>query len=220
MRPLIDKRFELEIIGVRILTPNTFILRLERKDIPFVPGQHMVIGFPGEMENREYSIYSGLDDDYLDFLIKEVDGGLISSRLISLRKGDKLCVQGPYGFFVIPEDILEKKHNFIATGTGVAPFHSMVKSYSKLDYQLIHGIRNASEKYDQSSYLKSRRAYCLSQDHTNIDYHGRLTDYLKQHGVPNEYYYLCGNSAMIDEVYEMLLAADVPIPQIKMEVYF
>ena len=112
MRPLIDKKFELEILGVRILTPNTFVLRLERKDISFVPGQHMVIGFPGEMENREYSIYSGLEDSYLDFLIKEVDGGLVSSRLISLRKGDKLSIQGPYGFFVIPEDTINKKHNF------------------------------------------------------------------------------------------------------------
>ena len=199
---------------------GVLFLDAKRKDISFVPGQHMVIGFPGEMENREYSIYSGLEDSYLDFLIKEVDGGLVSSRLISLRKGDKLSIQGPYGFFVIPEDTINKKHNFIATGTGVAPFHSMVKSYSNLDYRLIHGIRNASEKYDQASYLKGRRVYCLSQDHTNTDYHGRLTDYLKQQGISNEYYYLCGNSAMIDEVYEILLAADVPIPQIRMEVYF
>ena len=72
MEIITDQKIILKVLNVRHITENTFVLRIERNGIKFDSGQHMVIGFPGEMENREYSIYSSVKDDFIEFLIKEV----------------------------------------------------------------------------------------------------------------------------------------------------
>ena len=66
------------VLSVRDLTESTYILRFARKGMAFKPGQHLVVGIPGSGEYREYSIYSGINEDFLEILIKEVDDGLVS----------------------------------------------------------------------------------------------------------------------------------------------
>ena len=62
-----------------------FILRTERKNIKFNPGQFFSIGVPGIPINREYSVSSSINDDYLDFLIREISDGVLSSKLKTLK---------------------------------------------------------------------------------------------------------------------------------------
>ncbi len=73
----------------------------------FSPGQHLVLGVPGSTELREYSIYSGIHDDFLEVLIKEVDDGMVNRQLKTVPRGDSLEVRGPYGFFLAKAAIPE-----------------------------------------------------------------------------------------------------------------
>lgn len=209
------------VLKVRHLTESTFVLRIERKGFKFIPGQCVNIGCVGSGINREYSTYSGVNDPYLEFLIKEVKGGAVSPKLKRLQEGDEVEMEGPYGLFIIknPED-RSKKYLFIGTGTGIAPFHSFIKSYPHLDYKILHGIRYAREQYDREDYEPGRYIACVSREKGG-DFQGRVTDYLKQNPVdPGTTFYLCGNRLMISDVYDILRKQGVSGSNIFTEVFF
>lgn len=216
-----NKNGTYRVMGVRFLTDSTYILRVERNGFEFVPGQCVNIGLTNEAVNREYSTYSGIDDKYLEFLIKIVDGGLVSTALSKLKKGDRVSIDGAYGLFTIQNhEDKKKKYTFIGTGTGIAPFHAFIKSYPRLDYQILHGVRTKDEQYDKGDYKKGRYVACISREKGG-DYNGRVTDYLKQTKIdPNRIYYLCGNSEMINDVYDILRGEGVSGSNIITEVFF
>src|SRR3989344_5645569 len=117
------------VIKVRHLTTSAFVIRLQRNNFQFTPGQCVNLGLPDDAVNREYSTYSGIKETYLEFLIKSVKGGLVSQKLQQLKAGDRITLDGAYGLFTLREPgNLKLKYTFIATGTGIAPFHSYVKS--------------------------------------------------------------------------------------------
>ncbi len=211
-----------KVTGRRELTDTTFVLEIERKNMDFEPGQHLLVGKAGDMHRREYSIYSGINDDTLDVLIREVENGEVSKTLKNIRPGDMLEVQGPLGFFTIEESFLTtgNKFLFIATGTGISPFHSMVKSLPRLDYLLLHGIRYATEAYDREDYDTQRYVACTTRDASG-DFQGRVTDYIRKNSIdPNTHCYLCGNFEMIREAMDLLEKKGVANDHLHAEVYF
>ena len=109
---------------------------------------------------------------------------------------------------------------FIASGTGIAPFHSFINSYPSLNYTLIHGVKYGEEAYDSDEYNAKRYILCTSRDKQgNIQ--GRVTDYLKNYSPDKTaYYYLCGNSNMIHDAYDILREKSVDAGRIHAEVYF
>ena len=210
-----------KVIEIRNLSDSTYVLRLERNGFSFKPGQCVNIGLKGSGVNREYSTYSGIDEPYLEFLIKEVKGGTVSPRLRKVEPGTEVELHGPYGSFVIePEQIETSRFVFIGTGTGIAPFHSFARSYPNLDYQIINGIRDASEQFDCKDYDPSRLTCCVSREKWD-GFNGRVTDYLKQTEIAQDkVYYLCGNQGMIYDVYDILRNAGVSGDQILTEAFF
>ena len=109
---------------------------------------------------------------------------------------------------------------FIASGTGIAPFHSMVKSYPGLNYELIHGVRYSEEAYERGDYDEERHTLCVSRDNKG-DYKGRLTGYLKESSFDkNTCFYLCGNSDMIFDAMEILREKGFDRENVNVEVYF
>ncbi len=210
-----------ELLAIRHLTPSAYVLRMSRRGLSFRAGQHILLGQAGSIHNREYSIYSGEDDNYFEVLVKEVTDGLVSKQLKHVQVGEKLQLEGPLGFFTIEPELIEKgKFLFIATGTGIAPFHSFVQSYPHINYQLLHGVRFSSETYDYESYDKERILLCTSGDDKG-DFHGRVTDYIKQHPVSiDTHCYLCGNFNMIHEVFDLLEQQGLPPENVHAEVYF
>jgi ferredoxin--NADP+ reductase len=206
---------------VRNLTESTYVLRFSRNGMQFNPGQHLVLGLPGSAELREYSIYSGIQDDFLEVLIKEVDEGVVSRQLKTIDKGESLEVRGPYGFFLTgAADTSPGKMLFLSSGTGIAPFHSFVRSYPGADYRIIHGVRNMSEAYDLKDYQRDRCTVCTSRDEKG-DFFGRLTDYLLETDLdPDCKVYLCGNSNMIFDAMDILRKRGIQQKQIFTEVYF
>ena len=85
----------------RSLTEETFVLRFDRGNIQFKAGQHIVVGLKGESDLREYSVYSGEKDDYLEILVREVVDGTVSIQLKHCKPGQLLQVNGPFGSFGI-----------------------------------------------------------------------------------------------------------------------
>ena len=176
---------------------------------------------PGSLENREYSVYSGENDDFLEVLVREVEGGKVSGKLNKLRPGAEIDVTGPFGFFKFnPEKYTSKKFLFVATGTGISPFHSFVRTFPELDYKLIHGVRLKEEAYEHTDYQKEKVTLCLSGDDGG-DFYGRVTDFLFTQRIDIETNcFLCGNSEMIYEVFDILTGKGIPVSNIYSEVYF
>jgi ferredoxin--NADP+ reductase/benzoate/toluate 1,2-dioxygenase reductase subunit len=95
-----------------------------------------------------------------------------------------------------------------------------VGSYPELNYRLLHGVRYGSELYDRKIFDPRRFVACVSRE-PGGDFHGRVTDYLRQHPVdPAARCYLCGNSDMIYEAIDILRGYGVPSAHLFAEVYF
>lgn len=215
------KRQKHTVLEVINLTPETFIIRLDRLDFQFEPGQYVVIRIPHQKKGREYSIYSGINDEYLDFLVREIPAGDFSRYLRHIKPGSELDVEGPNGYFILDEKT-KQGHPvmMIATGTGISPFHSYVKSYSGLNYNILHGVHFADEAYGRETFNPDKFLLCTSR-HDHGDYFGRVTYYLKEHKVDvDKICYLCGNSDMIEEVTAILENYGLPPENIRTEVFF
>ncbi|WP_053228268.1 ferredoxin--NADP reductase [Spirochaeta cellobiosiphila] len=208
-----------KILQKRYLSDDTFVLRFERNGLEFNPGQHLTVGPFGSPDRREYSIYSGTKDDYLEVLVKRIDEGQVTPKLNKLKEGDDLEINGPFGFFQLQEDP-EAHHYFISTGTGISPFHCFAHTDEKLQYTLLHGIRFLSESYDAGHYPTDRYISCTSRSDEG-QFHGRVTQYLSDQRLPTDgQYYLCGNCDMIYEAYDILVAKGIDRERIQTEVYF
>lgn len=206
---------------IRNLTDSTFVVRLERNDFRFQTGQFVLLGLNGAGSRREYSVYSGENDETIDVLIREVKKGKISPKLKKLKPGTSVEMDGPFGFFKFnPDNFKTKKFLFIATGTGISPFHSFVKTYPGLNYTLLHGVRYTHENYDHADFDNKKIVLCTSGDNKG-DFQGRVTDKLFELDIePNTNCFLCGNSEMIYEAFDILTGKGVPVSNIYSEVYF
>lgn len=210
-----------KILNIRNLTESTFVLQLPATRFKFEAGQHISLSVLGDFQSREYSIYSAEDAENLEILVKEVDGGYFTPKLKNLKNGDILEIHGPFGRFSLDKSKLEThRHIFIATGTGIAPFRSMIMSNPGLNYQLIHGVRLGNEAYEREFYDSERYLLCTSRDDSG-DYRGRLTGYLRETEFDkNSSFYLCGNSDMVFDAMEILKSRGFGRKDINVEVYF
>jgi len=209
------------IIDVEHLTKDTFKVRVNKPNIPIISGQCFNIGLDNLGVNREYSMYSSADSTYLDFLIRSTDGGVISSALQKLKVGDLIEIDGAYGEFCLKEPINTKQeYLFIATGTGIAPFHSFVQTWPEIKYKLIHGVRYEDEQYHFEDYSQSCYVSCVSKPSNGLD-SCRVTDYLLTHELPKDVLvYICGNRNMIIDVFEILHSKGISGDRIISEVFF
>jgi ferredoxin/flavodoxin---NADP+ reductase len=208
-----------KVLDIKSLSKNTVRIRAERPDVLIKAGQCFNLGVLGMGINREYSMYSAENAPFLEFLIRVVDDGLVSSNLAKLKVGDEVEIDGPYGEFCLPPETKGKKFLFIASGTGVAPFHSFVKSVPDLDYLVVHGIRHPEETYDSESFKPGCYFPCISKNVSGNS--TRVTDFIKNN-IPKSktMVYLCGNRNMIVDTVEILLENGVGGDQIVTEVFF
>lgn len=115
-------------------------------------GHFVMIGLEveGKPLLRAYSIASANYEENLEFLSIKVQNGPLTSRLQHLKEGDTILVsRKPVGTLVV-DDLRPGKHLFLfGTGTGLAPFMSIIKDpdvYERFDKViLVHGVRWVSE---------------------------------------------------------------------------
>jgi ferredoxin-NADP reductase len=132
------------VIKVTEETPSTrryWIQIPELESFDFKPGQFVTLDLPiHEKKNkrwRSYSIASSPDGtNVIELVIVLLEGGLGTTYLFNeVSVGSELTLRGPQGVFVLPE-IIEKDLFFICTGTGIAPFRSMVQHINR--YNIAH----------------------------------------------------------------------------------
>lgn len=210
-----------KVISNRKLTDETFVLRTERPDVEILAGQCFSVGTKNLAINREYSMYSAADDPFVDFLIRKVEDGTVSTALHELSSGDEVQIGGPYGQFCLNESLMfSKKYVFIASGTGIAPFHSFFQTYPKLRFELHHGVRHESETYDHSVYPEGAYKSYISRPSEAAK--GRyVTSALQARQLgEDEVFYLCGNRQMIIDCISILREKGIHGDSIFTETFF
>ncbi len=202
------------------LSEKTYRLRTERPSTPIKAGQCFSVGTRDLAINREYSMYSAAEDAYVDFLIREVEDGVVSPRLARFQPGEMVEIGGPYGEFCLnPGAVDTKEFVFLASGTGIAPFHSFVLTYPNLNYQIFHGVRFNDEQYESSDYAKGKYIPCVSRPESGSGV--RVPERLQTANLNlDALYYLCGNRAMIIDTVSVLREKGVPGGSIYMETFF
>jgi len=135
-------------------TDRLFSFRVTRpQSLRFRSGEFVMIGLPGEDGRpilRAYSIASPSWDDELEFYSIKVPDGPLTSRLQHIRPGDEIILRPkPVGTLVIDALLPGKRLWFLATGTGIAPFASLMRdpeTYEKFDQVvMMHTCREVAE---------------------------------------------------------------------------
>lgn len=203
------------------LSAQTFLLYTERPEVSVKAGQCFSVGTKELGINREYSIYSGVNESFLTFLIREVEDGIVSPVLGACETDYEVEIHGPYGEFCLLDDHIEQSpFIFIASGTGIAPFHSFIKTYPNLNYKLFHGVRGEEETYERDHYLPDCYIPCISRPTQKV-LPQRVTDYFRCNAICTQtIYYLCGNRKMITDTIPLLLNAGVSGDHIFTETFF
>lgn len=211
---------KVRIITQKEITPSVYYIKLERQG-KFIPGQLLALSDSLDSELRYYSIASGIEDDYWGILYNKIDDGWLTPWLSGLQEEDILYRSDPFGEFLPHKGPMV----WIATGTGVAPFHSMLRSGLVVDETIfIHGARQKEDFYFYENFISqmnTRYIPCSSQMNEEGFYHGRLTKYLQEDfDFPKSRYYLCGSAAMVVDIRDLLLSKGVSFDQIICEIYF
>ena len=136
------------LIESREIAPNTRHFEFETPDwkAAFVPGQFLsVTAKIGEDDiTRAYSIVSPPDGNRFALCANLVQDGHLSPFLFALNPGDEIDFKGPYGAFILRRPVSDSI--FVATGTGIAPFRSMLLSHLGAHpdrrFTLIFGVRH------------------------------------------------------------------------------
>jgi NAD(P)H-flavin reductase len=215
------KVYDCKVTNINHLTDSTFLITFEKPNFEFASGQHIIVSLPGDLHDREYSICSAEDEAFLQIIVKEVKDGYFSPILKKVKAGDILKIRGPHGRFCLNYlSIEEKPIIMIATGTGIAPFRSMYKSYPNLKFSIIHGVKNSKEAYFKDEFKEDYKL-CISQEKTSNSFQGRVTHYVQDINFDTDsIFYLCGNFNMIYDVQNILTSKGHSLNSIFTEVYF
>lgn len=240
------------VIGREEINPQLVVLRVQA-DAPlfdFKPGQFAVLGLLGreprvpesdaedtppaadQLIRRAYSIASSsVERRYVEFYLTLITSGQLTPRLFALQYGSRVFLSPKAsGLFTLDRVSPEKAVILIATGTGLAPYVSMLRTMLVHDAQrrfvVLHGARCSWDlgyraELESLARIRPNFAYIPSITRPEQDPHfrgrtGRIQQLLQNgaieevSGVPLDParvdVFLCGNPEMIQQVKALLLA--------------
>ena len=144
---------EERVLSVHHWTDTLFSFRTTRDPaFRFRNGEFVMMGIEveGRPLLRAYSVVSANYEEELEFFSIKVDNGPLTSRLQHLKVGDPIIVgKKPTGTLVLDNLMPGKNLYLLGTGTGLAPFMSIIKdpeTYERFEkVVLVHGCRQVSE---------------------------------------------------------------------------
>jgi ferredoxin--NADP+ reductase len=189
-----------KVLSVNHWNDTLFSFKTSRQDgLRFENGQFVMIGLEvdGRPLARAYSVASPNYDEHLEFLSIKVQDGPLTSRLQHIKVGDELLVsRKPTGTLVIHDLKPAKNLYLFSTGTGLAPYMSLIQDIEVYDrfekVILVHGVR----KVDDLAYkdfienelpkneffgdeVKNKLIYYPTVTREAFKNEGRLTDLIK-----------------------------------------
>lgn len=236
------KWYDSQLIKVENETPTTkrfWLEVLEETVLDFKAGQFVTMDLPIAQKRlqrwRSYSIANAPEaSNVLEFAIVRLDGGAATKYLFDeVQIGDIIRFKGPSGTFTLPDEV---KHDlvFVCTGTGVAPFRSMIwdlynRQIPTQKIHLIFGTRTEDgilyrTEFDQLEMKWPVFSYdiALSRETNWPGFQGYVHQiYQQKYATPREdvLFYLCGWSNMIDEAVANLVNMGYDKSQIHYELY-
>ncbi|HEY8249435.1 MAG TPA: ferredoxin--NADP reductase [Burkholderiales bacterium] len=153
-----SKWLESRVIENRRWTDALFSLRVEGPQLGFEAGQFVRIAVD-ERIARPFSFVNAPDDPVLEFYGIVVPEGPLSPKLMQLRAGERLLVApNPAGFLVLSEVPDADTLWLVSTGTGIAPFLSILRTETPWrrfrNVVLVHAVRHARELVYQDMIRK------------------------------------------------------------------
>lgn len=220
------------VLSVRHWTDSLFSFTTTRSTgLRFKNGHFVMIGLEveGRPLLRAYSLASPNYEEHLEFYSIKVPNGPLTSRLQHLKPGDEILVgTKPTGTLVLNTLRPGKRLYLLSTGTGLAPFLSIVRdpeTYEQFEHVVLaHGVR-VTEELGYAEYIKHelpQHEYLGEQVREKLRYYptvtresfenqGRITDLLHTGklcadlGLPDldpeqDRVMICGNPSMLDEL--------------------
>ena len=186
--------------------------------VPVIPGQYILFSLDTGVK-RAYSI-GYHDAGRFTFIIKQLEGGVGSTRICNLSVGETITGTPPIGHFTLRPTPTAKL--FIATGTGFAPVYFQLRA--ALDagitapLHFIFGVRTLADVFYTDELSR------LSRDHPNVTYdiylsrevaagyrEGYVTTLVREDDIGTRFseFYMCGSPAMVKEVRALLAERSV-----------
>jgi ferredoxin-NADP reductase len=235
------KTFDARVLHSVPLSEFTKHLELEVNGVTrfgFVPGQWLSVKATtpdGEEMTRAYSIASPPSGNgHFAFCLNRVQDGFMSNHLCSLDAGAKIEFQGPFGDFILRPPLRDTV--FIATGTGIAPFRSMLHwllaerdRHQGRQFWMLFGTRREQDIYyrEEFEYLAAEHAnfhFLPTLSRAAADWEG-LRGYVQEHlaeivGTRTDMHaYICGLDKMVDANRELLKSLGWDRTSIRYEKY-
>lgn len=232
-----------KVLEVKHWDDRLFSFKVERpQTLRFRSGEFVMIGLMGEVNEatgkarpimRAYSIASPNWDEELEFYSIKVPDGPLTSKLQNIQPGDEIILRPkPVGTLVVDALLPGKRLWMFATGTGIAPFASLMRDpevYEKYEEViLMHTCREVSElqygkelvehiKSDEmmSEIEQGKLRYYPTTTREEFHTMGRVTDNLRSGKVfkdlgidpinpETDRGMVCGNLAFNKEIMEIL----------------
>ena len=217
-----------------------YIFEIEHPyNMKFKAGQFVSVKVSEDGVRRSYSICSDASVDHgFELVLDHSPNGLGVNFFKQLQFGQEIEVMGPLGHFFVTDEDLEssriKEFAFVATGSGIAPFRSMVLDllHNKQETRpitLYWGLRYVQDLFWENEFQD------LVEQYPNFKFHptlskaplewslckGRVTDCLSIHELSADTtYYLCGGTAMINDTVKVLESRGVNQEDIHFEKFF
>ena len=229
-----------KVLSVRHWTDTLFSFRATRDaGFRFQNGQFAMIGLEvdGRPLMRAYSMASANHEEELEFFSIKVADGPLTSRLQKIKEGDTILVGRKATGTLIADNLFPgKRLLLLSTGTGLAPFASLIKDpdvYDKFEQiVLVHGCRQVSElAYGEAlvanlqsdelfgPLLAEKLVYYPTVTREPFRNRGRITDLITSEqlfndlgqpplDIANDRIMMCGSPAMLDELKRMFESRD------------
>ena len=232
-------RFESELKLIKDMTESVREFTFSTPtDFAFSAGQFITLLFDaqGKTIRRPYSIASSPNEmEYIRLCIKRIDGGAGSAFLWNLHIGDKVKFIGPLGNFVAKKEQHNNPLFFISTGTGVAPFASMIADLLENGFlhpvTLICGFRHDTLYHEQFLVLTKKYPNFLykpilsrprdDKQSQEIE-HGRIQQIVERDIFTDDddaQFYICGLNEMIKQTVSLLESKGIKKERIHFERY-
>ena len=244
-----ESKYNATVVGKILLTPDILTLRVDA-DEPrneFKAGQYTVLGLYGSEERspnstpetepvdpekllqRPYSIASAINQlQQFEFYISQVKSGQLTPRLFNLEPGDRIFISKRIvGVFTLSETPENQDIVMIATGTGLAPYISFLRSYlmsrPESNMAVIQGAAKQWDLgyYSELSFLDNtfKNLFYLptltEADKTWTGYEFWIEEMLEKNILKDiagievnpekSHFFLCGNPKMVENVSEWLM---------------